>query len=154
MNNVKKGKLVFWLIILVFAVLIVFQNQEFFFSMEKLDVDLFFTQFTIPLTPVAAMFVIVFLIGWLISYIPAAIIRYRLQKTNKMLNQQLEAKKSDLASLKGQVETLKAKQNLREESLEDTTHEASSGKNGAEVKPAGGEEAKEESASASERSEE
>ncbi len=110
MSKNRKGKIIFWLLLIIFAVIIVFQNQGFFFTQQKLDVDLYFTQFTIPLTPVVAMFVIVFVLGWLIACIPGMIARYRLQKVNKLLKSQLEEKKSDLESLKTQVEALKQKE--------------------------------------------
>ncbi len=152
MNKNKKGKIIFWLILIVFAFIIVIQNQEFFFEPEHLDVDLYFTQFTIPKTPVVAMFVIVFVLGWLIACIPAIIVRYRLQKVNKVLNLQLEDKKSDLASLKKHVDSLKKKEPLSEISSKEKQPEAPAESLEPDEKGVGSEVIKEAAASVSEKS--
>jgi hypothetical protein len=82
----KKVKIVFWLLILVFMALVFFQNQAYFLTRNSLRIDLWIQNYFIPETPNGLFFLAFFLAGLLIAYVYYLPERFRCNKIIKQLN--------------------------------------------------------------------
>lgn len=99
----KKIKLGFWLIIVVFLVLIIYQNQDFFKATRSLSLDLIVAQYYTPEIPNAILFLASFMAGLLIAYIFGLLAQFRARKTIKNLNTTINSQIEMITSLKQQV---------------------------------------------------
>ena len=99
----KRIKLGFWLIIVIFLVLIIYQNQDFFKATRSLSLDLIVAQYYTPEIPNAVLFLASFLAGLLIAYIFGLLAQYRARKTIKNLNTTINSQIEMITSLKQQV---------------------------------------------------
>lgn len=99
----KKLKLGFWLIIILFLVLIIYQNQDFFRATRSLSLNLFVAQYYTPEIPIAVLFLATFLTGLLIAYIFGLLAQFRARKTIKSLNTTINSQIEMITSLKQQA---------------------------------------------------
>lgn len=99
----KKIKLGFWFIIVVFLVLIIYQNQDFFKATRSLSLDLIVAQYYTPEIPNAVLFLASFLAGLLIAYIFGLLAQFRARKTIKNLNTTINSQIEMITSLKQQA---------------------------------------------------
>lgn len=99
----KKIKLGFWLVIVVFLVLIIYQNQDYFKATRSLSLDLIITQYYTPEIPNAVLFLASFLGGLLIAYIFGLLAQFRARKTIKNLNTTINSQIEMITSLKQQA---------------------------------------------------
>jgi uncharacterized integral membrane protein len=99
----KKLKLGFWLIIVLFLVLIIYQNQDFFRATHSLSLNLFVAQYYTPEIPTAVFFLAAFLVGLMIAYIFGLLAQYRAKKTIKNLNSTINSQIEMITSLKQQT---------------------------------------------------
>jgi uncharacterized integral membrane protein len=97
----KKLKLGFWLIIILFLVLIIYQNQDFFRATRSLS--LIIAQYYTPEIPIAVLFLAAFLTGLLIAYIFGLLAQFRARKTIKSLNATINSQIEMISSLKQQA---------------------------------------------------
>jgi hypothetical protein len=109
--QMKKFKLAFWIVILGFIGLIVYQNRELLFESESLGINLMFAEYQTPKLPMALFFAVVFLLGLLIGYVPGLFERFKSGKTIKKQQETIRAQqgaldemKKDIAALKPQAE--------------------------------------------------
>jgi uncharacterized integral membrane protein len=99
----KKIKLGFWLIIIVFLVLIIYQNQDFFRATRSLGLNLIITQYYSPEIPVGVLFLASFLAGLLIAYIFGLLAQFKARKTIKNLNTTINSQIEMISTLKQQT---------------------------------------------------
>jgi len=99
----KKIKLGFWLIIVIFMVLIIYQNQDFFRATRSLSLNLIIAQYFTPEIPIAVLFLAAFLAGLLIAYIFGLLAQFRARKTIKNLNTTINSQIEMITSLKQQT---------------------------------------------------
>ncbi|MDJ0783406.1 MAG: LapA family protein [Desulfosarcinaceae bacterium] len=99
----KKVKLGFWLIIIVFLVLIIYQNQDFFRATRSLSLNLIIAQYFTPEIPIAVLFLAAFMAGLLIAYIFGLLAQFRARKTIKNLNTTINSQIEMITSLKQQT---------------------------------------------------
>jgi uncharacterized integral membrane protein len=99
----KKIKLGFWLIIVVFLVLIIYQNLDYFKATRSLSLDLVIAQYYTPEIPNAVVFLASFLAGLLIAYIFGLLAQFRARKTIKNLNTTINSQIEMITSLKQQA---------------------------------------------------
>jgi uncharacterized integral membrane protein len=99
----KKIKLGFWLIIVVFLVLILYQNQDFFRATRSLSLNLIIAQYYTPEIPIAVLFLAAFLAGLLIAYMFGLLAQFRAKKTIKNLNTTINSQIEMITSLKQQA---------------------------------------------------
>ena len=99
----KKIKLGFWLLIIVFLALIIYQNQDFFRATRSLSLNLFIAQYFTPEIPIAVLFLAAFLAGLLIAYIFGLLAQFRARKTIKNLNTTINSQIEMITSLKQQT---------------------------------------------------
>ena len=104
----KQIKTIFWLIILGFAGLVIYQNQDLFLNEQRFGLNLFFTdEFKAPDLPNAIFLLASFLIGLLIAYFFSLSERFRSKKIIKNLNVSVDSHLRELSALKSEMESLK-----------------------------------------------
>jgi len=105
----KRVKIVFWVIVLVFAAYFVYQNQIFFMAKQSLSFKLpFLEAYHTPELPHAVIFLVFFLIGFLIAYFFSLYERFKSKKTIKNLNTTTASQFEELEALKGELESLRS----------------------------------------------
>ena len=104
----KKVKIAFWLIILVFAGVFVYQNKIFFMAKQSLGLTLLFLEtLHSPELPHAVLFLVFFLTGFLIAYFFGLYDRFKSKKTIKSLNTAGTTQQDELTALKRELESLR-----------------------------------------------
>lgn len=104
----KNVKIVFWLIIVAFLVLVGFQNKAFFLQKHSFDLDLWVTApYETPEIHNAVLFVVCFLAGLAIAYVSGLYERYKAKKTIKQLTKTANERQTEAEQLKAEVEALK-----------------------------------------------
>ncbi len=106
----KKVKIAFWAVLVVLVGIIVLQNKAFFFGHQSFRVNFWVAHYETPNLPVWAVFVGFFVLGWVIAFIGAL---FRSLKTSRTLREHkntISSQLSELSSLKGEIEKLKASQ--------------------------------------------
>ncbi len=105
----KKVKIAFWLIILVFAGVFVYQNKIFFMAKQSLSLTLpFLETLHTPELSHAVMFLVFFLTGFLAAYFFGLYGRFKSKKTVKNLNAAAAAQLDELTALKKELESLRS----------------------------------------------
>ncbi len=83
----KKAKIAFWLIILVFAGVFIYQNKDFFMAKQSLSLTLpFLETLHTPEFPQAVLFLVFFLTGLSTAYFFGLYNRFKSKKAVKKLN--------------------------------------------------------------------
>ena len=104
----KKVKIAFWLILLVFAGVFAYQNKIYFMAKKSLSLTLpFLETLHTPELPHAVLFLVFFLTGFLIAYFSGLYDRFKSKKTLKNLNAAAADKQNELAALKRELELLR-----------------------------------------------
>ena len=104
----KKVKIAFWLIILVFVSVFVYQNMDFFMAEQSLRLNLGVLEtLHTPELPHAVLFLVFFLTGFLIAYFFGLYDRFKSKKTIKSLNAADTAQQDELTALKRELESLR-----------------------------------------------
>ena len=104
----KKVKIAFWLIILVFVSVFVYQNMDFFMAEQSLRLNLGVLEtLHTPELPHAVLFLVFFLTGFLIAYFFGLYDRFKSKKTIKSLNTADTAQQDELTALKRELESLR-----------------------------------------------
>jgi len=103
----KKVKIAFWVIALVFLVMFALQNKVFFMAKHSLSLKIpFLDTLHSPELPQAILFLVFFLTGFLVAYFLSLSDRFKSKKTIKNLNAAATSHLEELAVLKKEVETL------------------------------------------------
>jgi len=103
----KKSKVAFWLILIVFLGLLGYQNYDFFMSQNGLRINLLFVQYDTPQVQNAILFLIFFFTGLLISYFVMLFERFKSKRIIKTLNTALDMNQKQLEELKKEIFLLK-----------------------------------------------
>jgi len=105
----KKVKIAFWLILLVFAGVFAYQNKIYFMAKQNLSLTLpFLETLHTPELPHAVLFLVFFLTGFLVTYFFGLYDRFKSKKTLKNLNAAAADQQNELAALKRELESLRA----------------------------------------------
>ena len=107
MKKTKKGKIVFWIIFVVIALIFYFQNQVFFMTDHKLGLNLFFYAFNASPMPIVLYVIGFFFIGFLIAFFSGLIDKFRTKKLIQDLNMKLDEQNKMLTSQKNEVDRLR-----------------------------------------------
>ena len=109
----KKIKIAFWILMVVFLALLMMQNQAFFFSKSSFSLDFYYKKYLTPELPNALLFLSFFFVGLLIAYISGLLEQYKSKRTVKDLKATLQSQmkvitdlKNDLAAKAEQIEQL------------------------------------------------
>jgi hypothetical protein len=104
----KKVKIVFWVILLIFMVAFFIQNKLFFMAKQSLNFKLpFLETYHAPELPHAVLFLVFFLAGFLIAYFSSLYARFKSNKTIKNLNAAAAAQLEELTALKSELGALR-----------------------------------------------
>jgi len=103
----NKVKMIFWLVILGFISLLIFQNQEFFLAKQGLRVNLFFETFHTPDLPSAIFFLAFFLLGLLIAYFLGLYAKFKSRQMIKSLNLKVNSQAETISRIEAENESLK-----------------------------------------------
>lgn len=107
----KKLKYLFWLIIVIFLGLLVYQNLAFFTAKQRLSINLGIYEKTTPELTVGAIIAIFVGLSVLIMmffYLLSRYETYRAKKTIKALRNSIEESSGTIATLKQEVELIKS----------------------------------------------
>jgi uncharacterized integral membrane protein len=99
----KKLKYAFWLLIVVLAAIVVFQNKGFFLVERSVKLNLYFFKYASPELPTAVYYFAVFLIGFLLSYFLGLSAKFRNRKTVRQLREQITAKDRRISELDAEL---------------------------------------------------
>ena len=105
----KKVKIAFWIIVIGFFALVVYQNQDFFLSKHSLGLNLYVKAYRTVALPNAVLFAGFFLIGWLIAYAFGLAERYKTGKANKSLKSTIASQQDAISAMKKDIDALKGK---------------------------------------------
>ena len=104
----KKVKIIFWVVLIVFLGLIFFSNKDYFLTKQALSLKLpLLEPYHTPDMANAVFFLVFFLFGFLIAYFFSLYDRFKCKKTIKVLEAETAAQRKDISLLKGEVESLK-----------------------------------------------
>ena len=106
----KKLKFAFWVILIAFVGLLVYQNLPFFTETNSLKIDLWIYQHQTPdMTngAIIASFVGIGVLIMLLFYFSSRYDGYRSKKMIKMLQQTIETNSGEIAELRKQVDMIK-----------------------------------------------
>ncbi len=106
-KNVKRVKIGIWIIILGLLALMVYQNQNFFLARQSLGLNLYFKNYSLPEAVNIFLFFICFLAGLFLAVYFIFFDRFKLKKTNKMLNTTINTHLEKISLLEKELETLK-----------------------------------------------
>jgi uncharacterized integral membrane protein len=105
----NKAKGIFWLIILGFISLLIFQNQDFFLKQESLSINLFlFDEFKTPDLPGAVYFLVFFVSGLLIAYFFSLYTKFKSNQIIKDLNNKIKGHDDTVAKMGEELKVFKA----------------------------------------------
>jgi uncharacterized integral membrane protein len=107
MKKTKKGKIIFWIIFIVLALILYMQNTGFFMHEDKLALDLFFYDLNTSPLPMIVFVAGFFLIGFLIAFIFGLIGKFRTKKVIHDLTLKLDEQNKMLTSQKNEVDRLR-----------------------------------------------
>ena len=104
----NKFKLVLWIIILGIIALVIFQNQEFFFATQSLQIKPWVSPvYRTPEIPIAVIFLVFFVFGLVLAFIFGAPQRFKNRKTIKRLTAEKASQKDEIEKLKNEIDSLK-----------------------------------------------
>lgn len=99
----KKLKYVCWLLIVVLAAIVVFQNKGFFLVERSFKLNLYFFKYASPELPTAVYYLAVFLIGFFLCFFMSLSKKFKTRKTVRQLNEQLAAKDRRISELDSEL---------------------------------------------------
>jgi len=119
----NKAKLIFCSIILGFIILLVAQNQMFFFSKHALRINLFFKEYQSPDLYSAVFIIGFFLLGLLIAYFFGLYSKFKFNQTIKGLNQKVNSHLETISRLEAENESLKTELSTKNQDVIETVSE-------------------------------
>jgi hypothetical protein len=105
----NKAKGIFWLIVLGFFTLLIFQNQDFFLERQTLRLNPYIGgEYQTPDLPIVFFFVIFVLIGFFIAYFFGLYGKFKANQTIKGLNAKQGLHLESISNLNAEIESLKS----------------------------------------------
>ena len=93
----KKVKIAFWLLLVAFFGLLIYQDQELFLVKKGLRINLYFTAYQVPEIPNAVYYLAFLVLGVLLSYFATLSGRFKTKKMIKDLRSELDSLKKSPA---------------------------------------------------------
>ncbi|MFO7962411.1 MAG: lipopolysaccharide assembly protein LapA domain-containing protein [Desulfobacterales bacterium] len=104
----NKAKVIFWVIVLGFISLLIFQNQDVFLREESLRLNVLLGKYTTTALPVAVYVISFFVSGLLIAYFFSLHARFKSNQAVKDLKSKLQRQTDTIARMGEEVTALKA----------------------------------------------
>ena len=102
----KKVKIMIWVIALGFISLVVFQNKDYFFGEQTLQIKMLFVNERTFVVINLFFFLGCFLTGFLIAHFYGFIARFKSRKLIKKLNETTAAQHEEISGLKQELEII------------------------------------------------
>ena len=129
----KKVKLIFWILVVIFLGLLIYQNQSYFFAKYSLGLNLYFSNRVTPEAYNLIFIAIFFASGLLLAYISSLFERFKANKTIKELRSVNKTHQETIDQMRREVDALKtsaplsgASENSQAENVVSMTQEAAS----------------------------
>lgn len=103
----KKVKITFWILVIIFLGLLVWQNQDYFFAKHSLGINLYFTSRVTPDVYNLVIIAVFFASGLLIAYLSSLFERFRAKKTIKELRNANNSNQETIGQMRREVDALK-----------------------------------------------
>ncbi|MGD8369624.1 MAG: LapA family protein [Desulfobacterales bacterium] len=103
----KKVKVVFWLLVIGFVALVVYQNQDYFLAKKSLEINLYVKQYHTPPLATGILILGCFLVGFLIAYAVSLSERFKARKVVKNMNATVESHLEQISALRNEIEIIK-----------------------------------------------
>jgi uncharacterized integral membrane protein len=104
----KKIKVVFWLLVIAFVALLVYQNRDYFLARESLTIDLYVGQpYHLPELATGILILACVVLGFLAAYVMSISERFKARKAVKNMNATMTSQMGQISALKSEVENLK-----------------------------------------------
>jgi mannose/fructose/N-acetylgalactosamine-specific phosphotransferase system component IID len=103
----KKVKAVFWLLVICFVALVVYQNLDYFLGKESLDINLYFKRYQTPELANGVLILGCFLIGFLAAYVISLSERFKARKAVKSMNATVDSHLEQISALRHEIEVIK-----------------------------------------------
>jgi uncharacterized integral membrane protein len=103
----KKVKAVFWLLVILFVALVVYQNLDYFLTKTSLQINLYFARYHTPALANGVLILGCFLIGFFIAYVVSLSERFRARKAVKSMNATVESHLEQISALRKEIEVIK-----------------------------------------------
>lgn len=104
----KKVKWIFWLLVIVFVGLVIYQNQTYFMNQQQLGIDVGFEQYQTPVFANGILILGCFLIGFLLAYVVGLSERFKSGRAIRKLNETINDHLEQIAMLKREVDSIRA----------------------------------------------
>ena len=102
----KKLKIVLYIIVVAFIVLVFFQNKDFFIAKQGLNLNLYFTDaYQSPELPLVVWFLITLFIGLLVAYFFGLKERFKLKKIIKGLKAKIDTQMEMITQIRSELES-------------------------------------------------
>ncbi len=122
----KKVKIVFWILVIAFLLLLGFQNKAFFTEKNAFALDLFITDaYMTKEIYNGVTFAVCFLAGLVLAYLSGLLERFRSNKIIKQLHADIERQRQEMESLQTELNAHKsAATSIPEEPVVDQTEDS------------------------------
>lgn len=101
----KQIKIIFWILIIAFIGLFIYQNQPLFLDKQTIRIDLRFAGFELLDLPNVVILMACFFIGLLLSYFFGLSVQYRSKKMIKLLKMNLISCQEEITRLNSKLES-------------------------------------------------
>lgn len=106
----KKVKVIFWLLVVGFVALVVYQNKGYFLAQESLNINLYVAQYHTPQIATGILILSCFVVGFLIAYLMSLSERFKARKAVKTMEAAMKSQMEQISELKSEVENLKRRE--------------------------------------------
>ena len=107
----KKVKTAVWVLIIIFVVVLIYQNQQFFLlTKQSLSLNLIWVQYQTPELEIVYFCGIFFLAGLLLGFYFLTAYGFKTRKKTKALNNQVSEQTDKITSLEDELNTIKGPQ--------------------------------------------
>ena len=107
----KKVKTAVWVLIIIFVVVLIYQNQQFFLlTKQSLSLNLIWVQYQTPELEIVYFCGIFFLAGLLLGFYFLTAYGFKTRKKTKALNNQVSEQTDKITSLEDELNTIKRPQ--------------------------------------------
>ncbi len=103
----KKVKIGFWVVIIGFVVIVLYQNQDFFLGRQSLGINLLFADYKTPAIYNLVLFFICFIAGLLLGSYFLVMDRLKFTRRIKMLNTENDSQRKQISALQNEIGSIK-----------------------------------------------
>lgn len=122
-NIMKKVKLAIWVVIIAFVAILIYQNQDFFLSVQSLRLNLLFAQYQSPEIKIVFLSFMVFAAGLLLGAYFILVYHLRMKRKTKELNAQVNAQNERITSLENELKQFRPTPEPAPAPIEETVSE-------------------------------